>query len=101
MGIRIRSDAVGYGRNADVIPDRYVRCSRCGFVCDLTRDVRAPYGSRAGWGLRYVRLYTDTTISGAVVADSNDTAIPPGVRITTESGFIITTEDGRELITEG
>lgn len=100
MGIRIRSDAVSYGRNSDIIPDNYVRCSRCGFVCDLNRDSQAPYGSRAGWGLRYERIYVDTTITAAAVTETNDSASSPGTRITTETGVVIQTEDGKDIIIE-
>ena len=51
MGNPLRSDDVYHGRNASPEQDDYVRCSRCGFYCRLSRDNRAPEGSRAGWGI--------------------------------------------------
>lgn len=92
----VRSDAVGYGRNADILLDNYVKCARCGFTCNLDRDVRAPYGSRAGWGLRYERIYVDTFIASADVSDSTVT-IGSGSAITTETGISFVTEDGQVL----
>jgi hypothetical protein len=81
MGRRINSDAIHTGRNADEqaagqpyppsstagLPpytisttgastwrdDRYVRCARCGFICNLDRDRRSREGSREGWGINY------------------------------------------------
>lgn len=56
MGKWIKSKAVHSGRNFDTSSykdDRYVRCSRCGWICQLDREARHPYGSRAGWGLKY------------------------------------------------
>ena len=68
MGRQIRSDAVHHGRNSDggaYKDDRYVRCSRCNFICHLDRDQRAPEGSRLGWGISYEDQkdieYVDTT----------------------------------------
>ena len=51
----IRSDEVRYGRNAETVPlkdSRYIRCSRCGFMCHLDRELRAPYGSTLGMGTK-------------------------------------------------
>jgi len=60
MPIKINSSAVHYGRNIDLNPsrrdDRYVRCTKCGFICHLDRDRRAPCGSKIGDGIRYVDL---------------------------------------------
>lgn len=50
----IRSSAVKYGRNRDIDTwddNRYVRCARCGWVCNLDRDLRGQRGSRQGWGI--------------------------------------------------
>ena len=52
--MKIYSSAVHHGRNQDkgkYNDDHYVRCARCGFMCNTDRDTRAPKGSRAGWGI--------------------------------------------------
>ena len=77
MGRRINSKAIHTGRNADEQAgpqpyppgsttgpatwrdDRFVRCSRCGFICHLDRDRRAPEGSREGWGVNYTAVDND------------------------------------------
>lgn len=65
---RLSSKAVHHGRNAELTQlrdDRFVRCSKCGFMCHLDRDTRAPFGSRAGQGSRSVETsntYDDTDI---------------------------------------
>lgn len=69
MGRSIKSDAVYHGRNAEYSKyddRRYVRCSRCGFICNLDRDDHLPRGSHAGWGLKFDRAFTQTTISAGV-----------------------------------
>jgi hypothetical protein len=66
---RIRSDSRYTGRNADsqgsgqpfppgsTIPakvlrdDRFVRCSRCNFICHLDRDRHSIDGARDGWAI--------------------------------------------------
>lgn len=53
MGQQIPSKEVYHGRNFSTESDKFVRCSRCGFICDLQRDQRAPDGSRIGWGITY------------------------------------------------
>ena len=93
------SDYVGHGLNADQELDDYVRCARCGFYCKLSRDMRARRGSHAGWGLRYERVYIETTIVSEPSFD--DTVASSRPRITTEEGIAIFTEDGQTLITEG
>lgn len=55
MSRDIRSDAVHSGRNTDLDDlrdDRYVRCSKCGFICHLDRDKRSVRGSREGNGIK-------------------------------------------------
>jgi len=47
----INSDAVYHGINFDKESDKFVRCARCGFPCKIERDIRAPEGSRVGWGI--------------------------------------------------
>jgi len=57
MGERIDSNAVNYGRNPDLDDlkdDRYVRCSKCGFICHLDRDKRGVRGSKEGNGIKQV-----------------------------------------------
>jgi len=52
----IRSEAVHSGMNLDVgdyKDDRQVRCGRCGFICNVDRDLHANDGSRIGWGIKY------------------------------------------------
>ena len=68
----LRSKAVHYGRNLDLVTyadDRYVRCNNCGFIAHLDRDTTAPNGSRVGDGI--TQPYTQ--LNGAVSAD--DTTI--------------------------
>ena len=65
----IRSDAVYHGRNVDKESDRYVRCSRCGFLCKIGRDISAPEGSKVGWGITNTSYdvvhteYNDSTVN--------------------------------------
>ena len=52
--MQVPSDRVGYGLNRDTgvwRDDRYYRCAKCGHVCHLDRDQRAPDGSRLGYGV--------------------------------------------------
>jgi hypothetical protein len=59
MGGPVPSDAVEHGRHAEHKArrdKRYYRCNRCGFVCHLDRDVRLPYGSRAGQGITHPEI---------------------------------------------
>ena len=70
MGVWIRSDSIGYGRNNDFsVPDdkAYVKCSKCGFICNTERDTSGPRGSHLGYGIGNVQLYTETTITNGVV----------------------------------
>jgi ssDNA-binding Zn-finger/Zn-ribbon topoisomerase 1 len=60
MARNIPSEAVHYGRNRDLNQhrrdDRFVRCSKCRFICHLDRDRRAPCDSKVGDGIKYVDL---------------------------------------------
>ena len=59
MPDRIDSDEVRYGRNAETAVPKdssYVRCSRCGFMCSIDRDIRAPYGSKLGQGISHPEI---------------------------------------------
>jgi len=59
MGRFLESKEVRYGRNADnAFPQdsHYVRCGRCGFMCNTDRDVRAPWGSRLGMGITHPEI---------------------------------------------
>ena len=62
MGQRIPSKAVLHGYHWDKTAFRdnmYVRCSRCGFPCNLDRDLRShPYG-REGWGTEMELVYDE------------------------------------------
>lgn len=70
MTKHLNSEAVHYGRNRDLNQhrrdDRFVRCSKCNFIAHLDRDRRAPCGSKAGDGIKYVDL--------SVLYDASDTA---------------------------
>jgi len=67
MGRALKSKQVNYGRNSDATEsDSFVRCSRCGFWCDTSRDMRVPDGSHAGWGMKYSPYYVITTITNGV-----------------------------------
>ena len=62
-GDYIRSDAVYSGRNQDkgVHSDRkYVRCARCGFMCNADRDRKGRRGSKEGWGITNSRIERGT-----------------------------------------
>jgi len=53
---RIFSEPVRHGRNFDrgeYKDDAYIKCSKCGFICNTQRDQYAPEGSRVGWGVKY------------------------------------------------
>lgn len=101
MGRAIPSDYIGTGINSDIRLDDYVRCSRCGFINKLSRDIRARRGSRAGWGMIYVRQYKDTIIESAIVLDSDTTpTTPPTNRIVLETGETFFTEDGQAMVLE-
>jgi len=66
-GRPIRSTAVRRGRNFDkgsTDDRRYVRCARCGFVCNTDRDILSKRGSNLGWGMRYSNVAK--TASGSV-----------------------------------
>ena len=32
------------------VPEPFIRCARCGFMCNLKRDHHSYYGSKEGWG---------------------------------------------------
>ena len=92
-------DESGSGLNTDTEAHDRVRCARCGFPCVLSRDVHFPYGSHAGWGIKYVRFYKETTIPSAVVSEVISDVVPSGA-ILTEDGFEIITEDGQTITIE-
>ena len=88
MGRRIMSDEVVFGRNTDSrVPadGAYVRCSRCGFICNTERDERAFVRSTKGWGISYGEATT------TIAYDDSSTAYDSS---TTEyDGTITGTED--------
>lgn len=54
MARAIRSTAIDYGRNPDTfVPDdrENVRCAKCGFICNKSRETRSEDGSRLGYGI--------------------------------------------------
>ena len=58
-GRQLRTKEVSYERNFDKgqYNDRsYVRCVRCGFICNTERDNSNPRESRAGWGINYTEV---------------------------------------------
>ena len=59
---RIYSDPVRHGRNFDTgdwKEDAYIKCSKCGFVCNTQRDQYSTEGSHLGWGMKYVEERSD------------------------------------------
>jgi hypothetical protein len=84
---RIPSKSVHHGLNADNVglrDDRYVRCTNCGFVCHLDRDLRAPFGSKTGQGRQsYPREAYDD--SGTEYSDT-DTHYDGGINDFTITG---------------
>jgi len=59
MGRRIRSRPVTRGLNFDKgkwHDDSFMRCSRCGWLCNLDRDVHYNSGDHVGWGIDYTPL---------------------------------------------
>ena len=70
MGRWIRSKAVYMGRNYDVgawRDDKWYRCSRCGFINNLDREMHVPDGGYEGWGTSFVQYYNQTTITVKIV----------------------------------
>lgn len=60
MGVRIKSKAIQNGWNFDqgqYRDDMYVRCSRCGWICNLDRDIFSHPGGYEGWGTTMVPVY--------------------------------------------
>lgn len=53
-GDSLYSEAVHHGLNADdgdYRDDMYVRCKRCGFICNMERDRYSHPGAKDGWGI--------------------------------------------------
>jgi len=58
-GRRVRSRAIHAGRNRDrgtYHDNKYVKCARCGFVCNTERDLSASRGSNLGWSINYTEI---------------------------------------------
>ena len=55
-------------------PEPFVRCARCGFICNTKRDHHSNYGSRDGWGMTYVRMYNEITITNGRVTNRETVA---------------------------
>lgn len=54
----------GLNRDLGKYPESgYVRCSKCGFLCNTSRDVSFPDGSKAGYGtLITTQEFDDTSV---------------------------------------
>ncbi len=57
--------------------DRKVECARCGFMCDLNRDVTSRPGSKSGWGktIAATATYDDSSVTydkGTLGYDGHD-----------------------------
>ena len=73
--MEIPSDRVSYGLNQDLgswKDNRYVRCSRCGWINNLDRETRSQEGSRQGWG-------TDlsSTTTGSIYIEGKQWGVGP------------------------
>ena len=67
MGRWIKSKAQYTGRNYDVGPwrdDKYVRCSRCGFINNLDQAMHAQEGGYEGWGTTMTAISSTATGTG-------------------------------------
>ena len=56
MAREIYSEAVNTGRNIDrgKRPDeKFVKCAKCGFICNTQRDHKGRDGSRLGYGIAH------------------------------------------------
>lgn len=76
MGATIRSKAVKNGRNFDIAAfgdDRYIRCSRCGWINNLDRDIHSMDGGYEGWGTNMVAI---SSTSGGTGYSSVNQAAP-------------------------
>ena len=84
MGRWIKSKAQYTGRNYDVGPwrdDKYVRCSRCGFINNLDQAMHAQEGGYEGWGTTFVPVASNSPGSGFGTnspIDTMQTAAPSG-----------------------
>ena len=70
--MRIKSKAIQQGYHFDqgsYRDDMYVRCARCGFICNLDRDLRSHPGGYEGWGYNVVTTQPAITIN--YVIDEN------------------------------
>lgn len=78
MGAWIKSDSIEFGRNVETpkySDKKYVRCSRCGFICNTDRDNASSVGSRIGWGLSYQDYDIGTAYNDSKTNyNGNDTA---------------------------
>ncbi len=87
--ISIASDAVEQGWNdesATYSDRRYVRCSKCGFICHLDRDTRSTDGSRLGIG----STQPSTQLNGAVTAAATTITVDSTTGFPTPSSGSIT-----------
>lgn len=119
MGQRIRSKAVQHGYHYDQTAYRdnqYVRCSRCGFICNLDRDLRSSPGGWEGWGYNFVTESTYSTYDDFAPYYVNGLYDPPAtydnsfvisgsvteaVYLTDTNGNIITDTNGNPILISG
>ena len=56
---RITSKSIDYGLNdghARYSDKAYVRCGRCGFICNTKRDLESRKRAVLGWGMKYTEV---------------------------------------------
>ena len=104
MGRRLRSDSVDFGRNHDTVypsDKAYVRCARCGFMCNTDRDMYSSEGSRLGYGISYVPYYRERTIISTIGPEpiAEPTPIISDI-LYNEDGDIVRNEEG-DIVTVG
>jgi hypothetical protein len=86
---QVPSERVGYGLNEDrggYRDDRYVRCSRCGFVLNKNRHVKGREGSRMGWG---TDLSSQTFNSAYGLTTASITTVTVGIAKGTPMGALL------------
>jgi len=80
---RVSSDAVLSGENSDLLKkdlrdNRFVRCSKCHFICHLDRDMRAPDGSKAEDGIDITSNTYSTVDPSGGTRDQADPTVTNG-----------------------
>ncbi len=74
---RVRSEAVLSGRNNEhqaLKDNRYMRCSKCGFICHMDRDMRSMRSAHIGDGVDLTtNTYTSTDPDGGTQSQADPT----------------------------